>query len=318
MTTASPDRNAESPWRGRIDADGSRRWHQVVDCIDRDTAGCADLQGRIALIGYACDDGVARNQGRVGAAGGPRAIRAALAGLPCPRAPVADLGDIAGGDVEDQQARLADAVARCLDHGAFPIALGGGHDLAFGTWSGLARHVDAAAGNPRIGIVNFDAHLDLRREDRRTSGTPFLDIAGACRERGWPFDYLCLGVSEFANTPALFQTARELDVRWQTDEQLVASALDDAIASVRAFAAEVGSIYLTACLDALPGSVAPGVSAPAARGVETAVIEPLVDAVLGTGKVIAADVAEMNPRFDIDDRTARIAARLIARIARRR
>lgn len=314
------DRQADSPWRGRVDADGGLRWHQVVEDADPDSIDHEALDGRVALIGYACDDGVARNQGRTGAAGGPRAIRAALAALPAPSDPVVDLGDIAGGDVEDQQSRLADAVAHCLEHGAFPLALGGGHDIAYGTWSGLARHLGGSDADraPAIGIVNFDAHFDLRRESRRTSGTPFLDIAGACGERGWSFDYLCLGISEFANTPPLFETARERGVHWLTDEQLVPAALDAAQARVGEFVAGKDAVYLTFCLDVLAGAAAPGVSAPAARGVELAVVEPLLDAILDTGRVAAADLAEMNPSFDVDGRTARVAARLAARIARGR
>jgi formiminoglutamase len=57
------------------------------------------------------------------------------------------------------------------------------------------------------------------------------------------------------------------------------------------------------------------VSAPAARGVGLDVLEPLVDAVCASGKVRLADIAEMNPRFDVDGRTAAVAARIAARIA---
>jgi formiminoglutamase len=45
------------------------------------------------------------------------------------------------------------------------------------------------------------------------------------------------------------------------------------------------------------------------------VIEPLVDDIVRSGKLALADIAEMNPRYDIDGRTARVAARLAARIA---
>jgi formiminoglutamase len=45
------------------------------------------------------------------------------------------------------------------------------------------------------------------------------------------------------------------------------------------------------------------------------VLEPLIDAVCASGKVRVADIAEMNPRFDIDGRTAAVAARIAARIA---
>jgi len=66
----------------------------------------------------------------------------------------------------------------------------------------------------------------------------------------------------------------------------------------------------------LPAHVAPGVSAPASLGVPLHVVEPLVDQVLASGKLRAADLAELNPAHDEGGRTARAAARLVSRIAR--
>ncbi len=315
-----------SPWQGRIDADGSQRWHQVVDCLDTELQsitdlGSEDLAGKIALLGYACDQGVARNQGRTGAAEGPRAIRSALANLPRPKGAILDLGDIDTRttklSMEQAQAQLAAGVAHCLGQRAFPLVLGGGHDIAFGSFTGLARHLqNNGEAMPSIGIINFDAHFDLRLEPQPSSGTPFAQIAELCADNIWPFNYLCLGISEFANTPALFDTAKANRVRWLSDEQLALSRLDLALHAVSEFVRDKDYLYLSFCLDVLPAQVAPGVSAPAARGVELAMIEPLLDAVLQSDKVVLADIAEMNPRYDIDGRTARTAARLLARIVR--
>ena len=81
------------------------------------------------------------------------------------------------------------------------------------------------------------------------------------------------------------------------------------------FLAGVDIVYLTICLDVVPAATAPGVSAPAAYGVSLEVVEALVDLVTVSGKLRLTDIAEMNPRFDIDQRTARVAARLVSRIA---
>ena len=54
----------------------------------------------------------------------------------------------------------------------------------------------------------------------------------------------------------------------------------------------------------------PGVSAPAARGVDLAVIEAIIEIVVNSGKVKLADIAEYNANFDIDNCSARVAARL--------
>lgn len=307
-----------SLWQGRSDdAEGvlGRRWHQLVKPIGHGERG-------VALVGFACDAGVARNFGRVGAQGGPRAIRAALSNLPVRSAVrVFDAGDVqcvpAGADgdgLEEAQTALASTLQRLLNDGQFPIVLGGGHEMAYGTFSGLARHLGDAQVAPRIGIVNLDAHFDLRLADRASSGTPFRQIAEDCAARGWPFHYCCLGVSEFANTQALFARARTLGVHWRRDVDMGAMDSAATLAEAARFIEQVDHLYLTICLDVLPASVAPGVSAPAARGVALELVERIVDAVADSDKLRIADIAEMNPRFDIDAHTARVAARLAARI----
>jgi len=304
-------------WQGgRVDAaEGAtgRRWHQIVQPLSSGSA-----KGSVVLIGFACDAGVARNQARIGAAEGPGAIRKALRNMPIHECELlADAGDIAcaGDALEAAQSAFAAAVAGRLGAGHFPIGLGGGHEIAFASFSGLATHLEASRSVPRIGIVNFDAHFDLRRADRGNSGTPFLQIAQQCEARGWPFRYACLGVSKYSNTQALFDRAAELGVLWLTDEVLTMLGPELADKALADFVSSVDHVYLTFCLDVLPASVAPGVSGPAARGVGLDVLEPLIDLVIGSGKLRLADIAEMNPRFDIDGRTAAVAARIAARIA---
>ena len=62
-------------WSGRIDLPedaSTRRWHQWVR---------TPLPGAapgVAVLGFACDEGVRRNHGRTGAADGPAALRSRL------------------------------------------------------------------------------------------------------------------------------------------------------------------------------------------------------------------------------------------------
>jgi len=308
-------------WRGRDDhAEGpaGRRWHQIVRPAE-DAGGAG-----VALLGFASDAGVARNHGRLGARDGPSAIRAMLGNMPVRRCTeLFDAGDIQcvpapdGDGLEAAQDELSSRLAMLLRRGLFPIALGGGHEIAFGSFEGLARFMQAAPSSPppRIGIVNLDAHFDLRQDARASSGTPFRQIAEACQARGWDFNYCCLGVSAFANTEALFARARDLGVHWRLDEDMGIAQLDATRALLSGFLQNVDHVYLTLCLDVLPAAVAPGVSAPAARGVPLEVVEPLIDQVAHSGKLRLADIAELNPALDIDNHTARVAARLVARLA---
>lgn len=311
-----------SRWQGRIDAaegDLGRRWHQVVQPLEH-----ASGAGGIALIGFVCDAGVARNHGRTGARQGPAALRSVLGNMPVHRCTsIADAGDVVcvangGGDgLESAQQELSMAVADVLAQGKLPIAMGGGHEMAFGSFGGLARHLAQREKTPRIGIINLDAHFDLRMAERASSGTPFRQIAEDCQARGWPFHYRVLGISDFGNTEALFQRARALGVRWLLDEEMNVAQLDKTRATLAGFLAEVDHVYFTVCLDVLPAAVAPGVSAPAPRGIALEVVEPIIDMIAASGKLRLADIAELNPDYDIDQRTARVAARLLARIAER-
>ena len=64
----------------------------------------------------------------------------------------------------------------------------------------------------------------------------------------------------------------------------------------------------------MDGAFAPGVSAPAVMGLAPQQVAELVRITMGTGKVLTCDIAEMNPAFDQDNRTAKLAANLIFRI----
>ncbi|MCK2125396.1 formimidoylglutamase [Thauera aromatica] len=304
-------RNTMDAWTGRIDPEpDSPRWHQVIAPFATTAAPGA------VVLGFACDEGVRRNQGRPGAAAAPAAIRKALAGLAWHRSgPAYDAGDVvcADGDLEGAQARLAENLAAVLAGGHLPLVLGGGHEVAFGTWQGLAAHLEGNGEHaPRIGIVNLDAHFDLRDPAHaHSSGTPFAQIAEAAAARGWPFRYACLGVSRASNTRALFRRAAELEVLVREDREITPTSLPEVRAALDAFIAGCEHLYLTIDLDVLPACEAPGVSAPAARGVPLALLEALVEPLRDSAKLRVADLAELNPEHDIDQRTARIAARLV-------
>ena len=300
-----------SLWQGRTDPEpNSERWHQRIQPLTEKAApGCA-------LLGFASDAGVARNQGRVGAARGPAAIRRALAPQAWHRhGPAYDAGDvICKGDTLDQaQQQLGERVARLLSAGHLPVVLGGGHEIAFGSWQGLARHLEDQGGKaPRVGIINLDAHFDLRDPQHvHSSGTPFSQIAEQCEQRGWPFCYACLGVSRTSNTRALFQRARELRALVREDREFSPMTTKTRIQDVERFMAHCDHLYLSIDLDVFPAYEAPGVSAPAARGVSLALLEPLIETIRDSNKLRLADMAELNPDYDIDNRTAKVAARLV-------
>ena len=326
-------------WSGRTDGESAEhlRWHQVVrpassgSALPDDGSPASASEGAssgasaegarsTALIGFASDEGVRRNRGRIGASEGPNALRAALSPLSYRPAAgtLTDHGDVVvslgddehPGDLEDGQRALGEQISGLLDEHDLTVVLGGGHETAYASYRGLAgsRHVGEKT---RIGILNLDAHFDLREEDRPTSGTPFLQALQDEAEAGRRPRYAVVGISEPNNTEALFQTAREHNVRWVCDEQAQTGDLPNILRFVRRFVREVDVLYLTVDLDVLPAAIAPGVSAPAGFGVPYAVVHACVSEAASSGKLVLADVVELNPSLDVDGRTAKAAARLI-------
>lgn len=307
-------------WRGRVDGEpGSERWHQKVIPLTPEAIDAG--QPGYVLLGVCSDIGVKRNQGRPGAEGGPDVIRSALANQAWHlQVPCYDAGNLysSGEDLEALQREQAAWVARLLDLGHVPLVLGGGHEIALGSFLGLREHLERRGQLGVIGVVNFDAHFDLRRAADSTSGTSFLQMAERSREKGATYRYLCLGISEVANTRHLFETAQALGARWLLDEQLASWNLAQAEQQVREFIRGSDYLQLSIDLDVLPASVAPGVSAPSPRGVSLEVVEHLLQVIkeAAGGKLKVVDLAECNPTYDIDGRTAKVAARLCHVVAR--
>ena len=300
-------------WQGRTDTeDGDKglRWHQVVN-----QQGHSDLPV-INLVGLASDLGVRANKGRPGANEGPVSIREALANLPWHwGARLIDSGDtLADSDLSDAQSHYANAVSQALLQSQFVLGLGGGHEIAWGSYQGLYNALQTSSHqSKKIGIVNFDAHFDLRRPAPYTSsGTPFRQIHAHCEQHGDDFQYACIGISRAANTQALFDFADTTGTRYLLDTQCT---LDAAKALLTPMLQNVDQLYVTICLDAFPASAAPGVSAPGALGIDVLFVIQVLRFLAQQQTVCnyrwaLCDIAEMNPAFDIDKRTAKLAARL--------
>lgn len=311
-----------SLWEGRTDSVtdfDAFRWHQWIQLIDlRDStfAPSSDTLG-ILFIGFCSDEGVRRNKGRTGAAKGPDSIRRELANLPCwftQDVKLYDAGNIVGvdGALETAQAVLADAVSRALEFGFFPIVLGGGHEIALGHYNGLRSHMLKGGEAPRLGIVNFDAHLDLRPyEGGGSSGTMFRQIADASFESGLPYSYLCIGAQTYANTVALFKTADALGAEYILSKDMADDIPWRALEVIETHLKKNDGIYMTVCADVFSSAYAPGVSATQPLGLEPELVLKLMKLIFRSGKVRGFDIAEVAPRFDQDSTTANLAKILI-------
>ncbi|MHA6696412.1 formimidoylglutamase [Chryseobacterium sp. A301] len=298
--------NYKTFWNGRNDGDNplAKRLFQAVDfTLPKNSTG-------YALVGFEVDEGVLRNQGRVGARHAPNTIRTALANFPVTSHSLLlhDLGNIdcEDGDLEKAQARLSERVAQILRTGSKSIVLGGGHEITLGHFNGIR----SAFPDKKIGILNLDAHFDNRQPASNglgSSGTGFWQIA-----QKEPLHSLHIGIQRNSNTLALFDTAHTLGMQYILAEELYFENLPALKERIVQFTSEADILYLTICMDVFNAAIAPGVSALAYNGIFAEVcVMSILREILSSNKLVSMDVAEVNPTYDPDHRTSRLAASLV-------
>ncbi|MDR0217501.1 MAG: formimidoylglutamase [Enterobacteriaceae bacterium] len=302
---------SENIWQGRNDLAEANNALRIFQTIKQpDSFVPEQFPNHIALLGFECDEGVKLNQGRPGAKLGPEYLRQSLANMASHDGHewLVELGNIRAnaGQLSEAQNALSDAVYRCQTQKLRTLILGGGHETAFAHGMGIYR----AFPTQRVGIINFDAHLDLRNAPQATSGTPFRQLADFCHQQQRPFDYTCIGASRASNTQALLDEAKHLNVRiiWDTHcSELMLGKVQQQLQDV---IDQVDIVYMTIDLDVLPMWQMPSVSAPAALGVPLERLLALIEPVCLSGKLQAVDLVELNPLYDIQGMGGKTAARL--------
>jgi formimidoylglutamase len=278
----------------------------------------------IGLLGVPQDEGVRRNKGRTGARGAPTEIRRALYkltpfapdqfapdqiaanGIPALR--IFDFGDVREGRVlEETHERLEYAVEIMMGERIVPIVLGGGHDISYPNFCGFSKTAS------RVGVVNIDAHLDFRNPvPERHSGTSFRQMLNDEHEKLLPANLVEYGIQPFANVAEHFQEMTQRGVNILSFDHIRAKGFTHTFESaLRLASSGAERVMVSFDMDAVRGADAPGVSAPSPVGLFA---EDMLQAAFLTGKsslVHLIDIAEVNPEYDIDGKTAKLAALVV-------
>lgn len=310
---AAPLFSATDPlWSARPSDPGDVFLSQVV--------GQGRGTGRVALFGVPYDGAVI---GRPGARQGPDAIRGELARL---KPWALGLGDVAlsvddwgnvripYGDVQAAHAAV-EAAALAVHHaGALPLALGGDHSITFPLVKALVER--GAPGEPRrrIGLVNLDAHLDVR------------DVVGGALNSGQSFGRLLdaglvpggnlveVGLRDFANSGHYAAKARKSGATLLGAREWREKGLAAIEHAVEVASDGTDGVYLSLDVDVLDQAHAPGVSAPTPGGVDTNDLYAAIRWIGSRARLVGADVVEVAPPLDRDGMTARAAAYAVAHL----
>ncbi|MCU0388022.1 MAG: formimidoylglutamase [Chitinophagaceae bacterium] len=305
-------------WSGRIDGNEQDllRWHQIIQICEPENLPTLSngMQG-ICIMGFCSDEGVRRNKGRTGAAAAPEVIRKCCSNFPmiAEHIIMADAGDVvcADGQLEAAQNLMAEKLKLVRNAGYLPIVLGGGHETAYCSYLALGQIPKKG----ELGIINFDAHFDLRSIDPaigHTSGTWVWQITEDCKQKKIPLHYLVMGIQQYGNTKRLFEYAEELGAPYFLAEEFTNDQLHHMLNAINGVLANSNSIQLSVDMDVFASPFAPGVSAPAFNGIApNAMFKRLLRHIILSGKVSTVDISEVNPMFDVDNRTARLASAFV-------
>lgn len=281
------------------------RLGEITPSNEEDYAG-AD----IVILGCPQDEGVRRNNGRVGAAGAPDAVRAQFYKL-TPfniKKRLFDLGDILIGDsLEETHDTQKAVVKQVLLDGKRLIILGGGNDISYPDGCAMAEVFGA---DKWIGI-NVDAQLDVRIADQRNSGTAYRQLI----DEGYllpNYFYEVAYQTHFAS-PVYYKYLRDHGVNRISLEILRSREHADMELKEnirQRFIGQSSSLntFFGFDIDVVRSADAPGSSAPSPLGLRAGEFITLVKYAASLANTKLVEFTEVNPTYDIDDRTTKLVA----------
>ncbi|MFT5773842.1 MAG: formiminoglutamase, partial [Algoriphagus sp.] len=137
------------------------------------------------------------------------------------------------------------------------------------------------------------------------------------QEHPTQFHYLCLGIQRAANPRSLFETANQTNTKWMAMEDFRMNNWEVIQEKILWFLDSVNKVYLSIDMDGFSSAFAPGVSAPSPMGFSPDIAFKVFELIASSKKLISLDVIELNPTYDQDQATARLAARCTEYILRK-
>jgi arginase len=218
--------------------------------------------------------------------------------------------------------KLADQVEAAFDNGSIPVVLGGDHSIAAGTVAGLSAYYRKH--EQRVGVIWFDAHGDMNTPETSTSGNihgmPFAAILGqgahelthlsGFAPKVHPEDCVLIGARSVDSDEAV--TLKASGIRIFTmrdlDERGMSAVMDEAmwLASRR-----TAGFHVTMDMDFVDPDYAPGVGTPVPGGPTYRESHLAMEKVADSGKMLSFELTEVNPVFDVANKTAELGVQLI-------
>ncbi len=275
------------------------------------------------LIGCPQHEGVLRNNGRTGAAEAPNKIREQLFKLQVDKdndIRLFDAGNVStdlldsseftdfpdlnqNPDVlEEIHNRLSTAVGEFLRDGKKVIVLGGGNDISYADVRALSET------EREVSAINMDAHLDMRHADEMTSGTPYrrlIEDHYLSPHRLYEF-----GIRPESNGAYYLENAGKLGVNVHRLTDIFKEGVSPAFQHILG---QIGEqpFFLGLDMDSIQAADAPGVSASSPVGFSGREVLECIHQARKKENLKVFEITEVNPKYDIDNRTVKLAAQFV-------
>ena len=288
----------------------------------------------VSLIGAPTDIGA----GHRGASMGPEALRVAglVARLEARGLKVIDRGNLQGplnpwlppengyrhlDEVAAWNMAVHTAMRQELQAGRAPVLLGGDHCLAIGSISAVADHCRDTG--KKLRVLWLDAHADFNT----AAATPSGNIHGmpvACLCGNGPDVLTGLGNHRPSTSPQVFRQVgirsvdegekklvreagmKVYDMR-HIDEVGMKRTMEEALAGID----EDTHLHVSFDVDFLDPPIAPGVGTTVQGGPTYREAQLCMEMIADTGRLGSLDIVELNPAYDVHNRTAELAVDLV-------
>ncbi|HMN35310.1 MAG TPA: arginase [Chiayiivirga sp.] len=289
---------------------------------------------RVALIGAPTDIGA----GHRGASMGPEALRVAgiVQALRARGLDVFDTGNIGGplnpwlppvdgyrhlDEVVAWNRATMDAVGAALASDRLPILLGGDHSLGLGSITAVARH--CRQNGRTLRVLWLDAHADFNTSELTPSGNvhgmPVACLFGigprALTHLSGEAPMLLPDQIRQIGVRSVDEGERRLvrevgldiyDMRY-IDEIGIRQVMTQALYGVD----EDTHLHVSFDVDFLDPAIAPGVGTTVSGGPNYREAQLVMEMIADSGRLGSLDIVELNPAFDLHNKTAQLAVDLV-------
>lgn len=234
-----------------------------------------------------------------------------------------DLQDLKAADLGDVVMHVTD-IAQCHKNieealygitsklnGTLPMVIGGDHSITFPILKGIKR-----ATKKRIGLIQFDAHLDVRDTEYGgpSNGTPIRSLIETQSILGE--DIVTIGLRSFANSKIYRQYAEDKGMTLFTSKQVREQGIEEVLKWAMEYLNDkCDVVYVTFDIDVMDQSNVPGVPAIGPDGLSPREVFYSATTLGKWDKIIGMDMVCIDPTKDLRDVTSRIGLHLFLHFA---